>query len=96
MKRILITGTNSYIGDFVRSYLLSEPDAYSVDVIDTIGLYPEPACFRSYDVVFNVAGIAHVKETSKNRDLYYKVNRDLVVNIAKAAKEAKLRKQSSR
>lgn len=86
MKKILITGANSYIGDSVKEYLLQEPYNYSVDIIDTIGFEPKPEDFQGYDVVFNVAGIAHIKETSENRNLYFKVNRDLAVNIAKAAK----------
>ncbi len=86
MKKILITGANSFIGDSVKEYLLQEPDKYSVDIIDTMGFEPKPEVFIGYDVVFNVAGIAHIKETPENRDLYFKVNRDLVVKIAKAAK----------
>lgn len=88
MKKILITGANSYIGNSVQTYLLKMPEKYSVDIIDTIGLNPTPNRFESYDVVFNVAGIAHLKETKQNRQLYYDVNRDLVVKIAKASKEA--------
>src|SRR5690606_7124221 len=37
-------------------------------------------------VVIHVAGIAHVKETKENADLYYKVNRDLAFEVAKKAK----------
>lgn len=48
----------------------------------------EPEMFRGYDVVFNAAGIAHRKETNENRSLYYEINRDLAVEIAKAAREA--------
>lgn len=88
MKRVLITGANSYIGDSVRDYLLQEPDRYSVTIKDTIGWNPTPGDFEDYDVVFNVAGIAHIKETKKNRALYYAVNRDLAISIAQAAKEA--------
>ena len=53
-----------------------------------MGLVVTPEPFKGYDVVFNLAGIAHVKETDENRHLYYEVNRDLSVAIAKAAKEA--------
>ena len=87
-KRILITGANSYIGNSVNNYLKQASALYEVDIIDTIGLKPKPELFVGYDVVFNVAGIAHTKETENNRQLYYDVNRDLVVEIAKAAKEA--------
>jgi UDP-glucose 4-epimerase len=37
--------------------------------------------------VFHVAGIAHIKETSDNQELYYKVNRDLAFKTAQKAKE---------
>lgn len=42
--------------------------------------------FSEYDVVFHVAGIAHVKETKENVDIYYKVNRDLVYEVAQKVK----------
>lgn len=92
-KRILITGANSYIGDSVNEYLERCNDAlgeqfYTVDVKDTLGWNPQPEDMEGYDVVFNVAGIAHRKETDENRHLYYEVNRDLVVKIAKNAKKA--------
>lgn len=91
MKRVLITGANSYIGDSVKDYLNKEPDKYQVDVLDTMGYAPNPNDFKNYDVVFCVTGIAHIKETKKNRHLYYDVNRDLVVNIARAAKDGGVR-----
>lgn len=86
MKAILITGKNSYIGNAVRDYLLKEPKQYIVDVKDTVGWNPKPDDFSLYDVVFNVAGIAHIKETKGNRQNYYAINRDLVIKIANAAK----------
>ncbi len=88
MKRILITGEGSYIGDSIKNALSQWPDKYSVNIKDTINWEPIKENFTGYDIVFNVAGIAHIKETSENRHLYYDINRDLVVKIAKAAKEA--------
>lgn len=87
-KKILITGAHSYIGESVRKYLLQEPKKYIVDIIEAKGLKPVPENFNGYDVVFNVAGIAHIKETKENQHLYYEVNRDLAIKIAMAAKEA--------
>lgn len=87
-KRILITGANSYIGESVKEYLLKESDKYSVDTIEAKGLNPLPVIFKGYDVVFNVAGIAHIKETKLNEHLYYEVNRDLAIQIAQSAKVA--------
>ena len=91
MKKILIAGAHSYIGDSVKDYLNKEPDKYQVSILDTIGYSPNPGDFKNYDVVFCVTGIAHIKETKKNRHLYYEVNRDLVVGIARAAKEGGVR-----
>mgnify|MGYP001772369147 CR=1 FL=1 len=39
-------------------------------------------------MVYNVAGIAHVKAAKGDEPLYYAVNRDMVIEIAKAAKAA--------
>lgn len=91
MKKVLITGANSYIGESVRDYLLLNPEKYSVEIKDTIGWNPIPADFTGFDVVLNVAGIAHIKEAAENQHLYYDINRDLVVRIAKAAKEGGVR-----
>lgn len=88
MKKVLITGAKSYIGDSVSDYLLKNSDLYTVEVKDTFGWDPKVSDFIGFDVVFNVAGIAHIKETKQNRHLYFDVNRDLVINIAKRAKEA--------
>ena len=88
MKRVLITGAKSYIGESVKEYLLSNNGQYDVVIKDTFGWEPKSSDFVGVDVVFNVAGIAHIKETSQNRHLYFDVNRDLVIKIATAAKEA--------
>ena len=87
-KNIIITGKGSYIGTSVKNYLLRNPDNYFVEELETKGLIPSPRLFYGYDVVFHVAGIAHIKETKKNKHLYYEVNRDLTVKIAEAAKAA--------
>src|SRR5690554_2772100 len=86
MKRILITGANSYIGTSFEKWLAKYPDKYFVDTVDMIGDSWKEKDFLKYDVVFHVAGIAHVKETKKNKDLYYEINRDLTYETAKKAK----------
>ena len=82
---------NSYIGTHVRDYLLQTSDSYIVEVKNTMGWTPETSDFAGTDAVINVAGIAHIKETKENRNLFYEVNRDLAVNIARKAKEAGVR-----
>lgn len=87
-KKILIVGEGSYIGETLKRYLTGYSQLYCVKTLDAIGLDPLPEQFDGYDVVVVVAGIAHIKETKDNKNLYYKVNRDLVIAIAKAAKKA--------
>lgn len=86
MKKILITGANSYIGTSVENWLAKEPDKYKVDTVDMRDDSWKDRSFSEFDVVFYVAGIAHIKETKENRSLYYKVNRDLAYETAKKAK----------
>lgn len=86
MKKILITGKNSYIGTSLEKWLAKEPENYQVDTVSTRDGIWEEKDFSSYDVVFHVAGIAHVSADPKMKDLYYKVNRDLTINIAEKAK----------
>ncbi|NLP15368.1 NAD-dependent epimerase/dehydratase family protein [Acetivibrio saccincola] len=86
MKKILITGKDSYIGTSVENWLMREPDKYKVHTVDMQNELWKKEDFGAYDVIFHVAGIAHIKETKENQDLYYKVNRDLAYETAKKAK----------
>ncbi len=84
-KKVLIAGAGSYIGESFKRYL-SQFENYAVDGFDTMTDAWKELDFSSYDAVYDVAGIAHVKETDENRDLYFKVNTDLAVAIAEKAK----------
>lgn len=87
MKRILITGANSYIGTSFETYIKENyPDEYVIDTIDMIDEGWREKSFSGYDSVFHVAGIAHQKETKRNAPMYYKVNCDLAIETAKKAK----------
>lgn len=86
MKKILITGANSYIGTSLEKWLRQWPDDYLIDTIDMLGEKWRNSSFTGYDVVFHVAGIAHVSTNPKMEGLYYKVNRDLAIETAKKAK----------
>lgn len=87
-KNILITGANSYIGDSFINYLEGEKQFYSIDTVNTKNDEWKSKDFSKYDIVFHVAGIAHIKETDVEKKLYYEVNRDLTIEIAKRAKKA--------
>lgn len=86
MKRILITGKNSYIGTSFEKWLAKYPDEYTIDSISLRDGSWKDNDFSKYDVIFHVAGIAHVSTDPKMEELYYKVNRDLTIEIAKKAK----------
>lgn len=84
MKRILITGANSYIGTSFENYMSQFGSDYQIETIDMRGEDWKKADFSSFDSIIHVAGIVHVKE--KNEGLYYQVNRDLAFETAKKAK----------
>ena len=88
MIKVLITGAGSYVGESVRRYILSSSSDFEIDAVDTMNDAWKEADFSKYDVVYHVAGIAHVNADPKMEAIYYKVNRDLTVEVARAAKAA--------
>ncbi len=89
MKRILITGANSYIGTSVEKYLAQWPEQYQVDTIDMKDGSWREKSFAGYDSVFHVAGIAHVNTKKLDKiakDNYWMVNTELPVAVAEKAK----------
>lgn len=87
MKNILITGANSYVGINVENWLKRTPEDFHVETVDTVDNNWKKADFTQYDVVFHVAGIAHVDAKPSMESLYRKVNTDLTLEIARHAKE---------
>lgn len=89
MKKILITGANSYIGTSFEKYMSQWPDEYQVDTIDMIDGSWREKSFTGYDAVYHVAGIAHSdsgKISPEKEKLYRSVNTDLTIETAKKAK----------
>lgn len=86
MKKILITGANSYIGQSFENWLKQWENEYKVDTVDMIDGSWRKKDFSKYDSIFHVAGIAHVSTDPNMEDLYYKVNRDLTIETAQKAK----------
>jgi len=86
MRRVLITGKNSYIGSSLENWVATEPDEFKVDTVDMRDGFWQSMDFSVYDSVFHVAGIAHVSTNPNMKDSYYKVNRDLAIETAKKAK----------
>ena len=88
MKKVLITGAGSYVGESVRKYVLGKDPSFLIDAVDTLGDNWQKVDYSQYEVVFHVAGIAHVNADPKMESLYYKVNRDLTIEVARHAQAA--------
>ncbi|MBP1154393.1 MULTISPECIES: NAD-dependent epimerase/dehydratase family protein [unclassified Paenibacillus] len=86
MKKILITGITSYVGTSLEKWLEKFPTRYSIDSISLRNDSWKEKDFSKYDVVFHVAGVAHVSTDPKLEETYYKINRDLTINSAKKAR----------
>src|SRR5699024_9379960 len=86
MKKVLITGVNSYVGNSLEEWLLKEPDNYSVDKISLRDDKWKEQDFSGYDVIVHVAGIAHVSRDPNKEELNDKVNRDLTSETATKTK----------
>ena len=91
MKHVLITGVDSYIGNSVKEWLSNQQEEYVIDEIDLREDHWYQEDFSRYDTIFHVAGLAH-SDIGNARDeikqMYYKINRDLTLDVAKKAKEA--------
>jgi nucleoside-diphosphate-sugar epimerase len=90
-KKILITGANSYIGMSMEAWLKHYKDTYNVDTLDLLNAEWREYDFSNYDVVFHVADIVHKiseKTSDDQKELFYKVNTDLSIEVATKAKQA--------
>lgn len=91
MKRILITGANSYIGTSFEEYISKSSNEYEVDTLDMQDEKWKQHDFSQYDVVFHVAGIAHSdigNVSEEEKAFYYKINSELTKETAEVAKKS--------
>lgn len=86
MKKILIYGKGSYIGEHYREGL--EARGHQVTMIDSLVQKPGEFPIEGYEVVINVVGIAHIKITPDMESLFYKINTDYAVDLCRLSKEA--------
>ena len=84
MKKILITGADSYIGTSLEAYLRGKP--YEITTVDVREEAWTDISFSGYDTVVHIAAIVHLKEQPEMEALYYRVNRDLALQAARKAK----------
>ena len=88
MKRILITGINSYLGGRFRQYMEQFPDYATVSISMRDGAW-RGEDFTGFDVVYHVAGLAHSDNgriSPEKAQKYYEINTDLTKELAKKAK----------
>lgn len=99
MRQILITGSNSYVGNSVEAYLkeynnTQGGELYCVEKCSLREASWQQESWNAYDAVLHMVGIAHadvgnVSEETKKR--YYEINRDLAVRAAEKAKREGVR-----
>lgn len=95
MKRILLTGVNSYIGTGLKHFLQEYNekqgrDCYLVDCISQRDDNWEKTDFGIYDTILDVTGIAHVdigRISKEETTHYYDINWKLAVRTALKAKK---------
>lgn len=88
MKRILITGINSYLGGRFRQYMEQFPEYATVSISMRDGSW-RGEDFTGFDVVYHVAGLAHSDNgriSPEKAQKYYEINTDLTKELAKKAK----------
>lgn len=90
-KRILITGKGSYVGTSFINWVKQWPEQYEVEELSVRGEAWREHDFSVYDVVLHVAGIAHVSTDPSMEQEYYRVNRDLTIEVARKAKQEKVK-----
>lgn len=82
MTKILVTGSNSFIGNnFIKNSKYSE-----IDKISLVNNKPEDVDFSKYDVVLHLAAIVHAKK-KQPKQRYFEINTNLCLSIAEKAKQ---------
>lgn len=91
MKKVLITGANSYIGTSFEKFInKNHKDEIKISTLDMMNPSWKEFDFSNFDVVFHVAVIAHAdvgNVSEEVKEKYYKVNRDLTLEVANIAKD---------
>lgn len=83
MNRVLITGANSFVGRNFIKYSKYE----TIDEVSLINQKPGEIDFSKYDIVLHLVAIVHQSKKISEKE-YFRVNRDLAIQVAKGAKKA--------
>ena len=90
--RILITGKNSYVGLSLKAWLSKWPSKYNVETISLKSKEWKQLDLSNYDVIFHTAAIVHEKETPESEKLYFEINSELTIELARKAKSSGVKK----
>lgn len=97
MKKILIIGSSSYIGNVFEKYIMNKyavhkekhlKDGMIIEKVHASNGDWKNVNYEQYEVVIILAAIVHQKETDCMAGLYQEVNCDMPIEIAKKAKKA--------
>ena len=97
MKKILIVGANSYIGNAFEKYIINKcadheviqsKDEIIIEKVQASNGDWKDVNYEQYDVVIILAAIVHQKEKSGMEELYRQVNYNMPIEIATKAKSA--------
>lgn len=90
MKKVLITGANSYIGTSFENWVKGKCTDIVTETLNMRDDAWRQKDFGGYDAVFHVAGIAHAdvgKASEEEKKQYYWVNTELTAECAAKAKK---------
>lgn len=88
VKRIAITGTGGFIGTALAAWLADKNGEYCVERLNLRDSEWKNADLSVFSAIVHAAGIAHVRNDAGVGDDYYRINRDLTVDLAMRAKAA--------
>jgi Nucleoside-diphosphate-sugar epimerases len=88
MIKVLVIGSNSYIGKKFKEYIIRmNISDISVDLVGAKDGSWRKVNFTCYDVVLHLAAIVHMKEKGNMEKLYNDINHLLAVEVAQKAKD---------
>lgn len=83
----MLVGIGGYIGGKFTKYIKANYPDWQIDSVDSMNGIWKDADFRGYDAIYNVSGLAHANARQGSEELYYTVNGQLPIDVAKKAKE---------
>jgi nucleoside-diphosphate-sugar epimerase len=83
MTKVLITGSNSFVGTNFRRF----SQYNDIAEVSLLNNRPEDIEFNKYDIVLHLTAIVHQSKKIKEQE-YYLINRDLCLRVAELARRA--------